>query len=166
MGLLLSALGVGAALGAFAVVSLGRYVDKLVVVAMGMLLSALCLALFPVIPGALAGALATSILGAAQAALVVPAHALFQEEAPRDSRARVMSFALAALAISQALGMGFAGGAANVLSTATVLRGTGSVFVVVGLVVVIWSIATQRGAAVNDTAGSSATATPERSASA
>lgn len=139
MGLLLSALGVGAALGALAVVHAGRRWDKLALISTGMVLVALALAALPVLPGPAWGALAIAMLGGASAALVVPAHALVQEEVPAALLARVVGLILAALAISQALGMGAAALAAQHVATPTLLMGAAATLLAAGLPLAFWS---------------------------
>lgn len=144
MGVLLSALGVGAALGAFAVLHAGKRWDKLAVILAGTLLTAISIAALSVTRNAFWGALASGLLGSATAALVVPAHALFQEEVAAEYLARVMSLALAVLAIAQALGMGLAGVAGRVFPAAALLLGTALGLVLVGLPICIGSRTTWR----------------------
>lgn len=139
MGLLLSALGVGAALGAWAVVHAGRRWDKLALITTGMLLVALALAVLPALPGAAWGALAIAVLGGASAALIVPAHALVQEEVPAALLARVVSLILAALAITQALGMGAAALAARAVAPPVLVAAAGAILLAAGLPLAFWS---------------------------
>jgi MFS family permease len=139
MGLLLSTLGVGAALGAFAVLHVGRRRDKLGVIAAGTLLSAVSLAVLSATSNAFWGGVSTALLGFATAVLVVPAHALFQEEVPAAYLARVLSLSLAALAISQALGMGLAGVADRVFATSALLPVAAAALFLAGIPITLWS---------------------------
>ena len=116
----------------------GRRWDKLILITTGMVLVALALAALPVLPGPAWGALAIVLLGGASAALVVPAHALVQDEVPRPLLARVIGLILAALAISQALGMGAAALAAQHVATPTLLMGAAATLLAASLPFVLW----------------------------
>ncbi len=145
MGILLSTLGAGAAAGAFGVMHAGKQRDRLALIAGGTVLSALSVVALSFTTSVAWSALATAGLGVGTTLLVVPAHALFQEEIPSAQLARVVSLALAFLALSQAAGMGVAGWACKSVTTATLLRGSGVILLGVGLPLWTWSrMATRR----------------------
>ena len=109
MGLLVSGLGVGAVAGALGIVRSGNGRDRLLLIGTGTSLAAIAIAAVGLAASVVWGLVATAFLGGATAVLIVPAHALFQEEVPAGALARVLSLAFAALAVSQALGMAVAG---------------------------------------------------------
>ncbi|UCE02256.1 MAG: MFS transporter [Candidatus Latescibacterota bacterium] len=121
VGLLLSGLGVGAAAGAFGVVHTGKRADKIWSMVAGAALVALALWGLSVTTSVAAALLATSAVGCGVAALLVPAHALVQEETAAALLGRVVSLIVAVLSLAQVAGMALAGVGARALDPARLL---------------------------------------------
>jgi MFS family permease len=115
MGFLLSSLGLGAVGGAVAVVHVGKRVDKIAAMTGGAALAALAVWLLSTTTHSSLGVLATGTLGTGLAALLVPAHALVQEETPTELLGRVISLAVAVLSVAQVSGMALAAAGARLL---------------------------------------------------
>lgn len=121
MGLLLSCLGVGAVVGAAVVAHTGRHWDKMRSMAGGALGAGLALWMLSQAARAGLALPATVLLGAAVAAMLVPAHALVQEETPAALLGRVTSLSVSILSVAQVTGMGLAGAASRALETPKLL---------------------------------------------
>jgi len=137
MGLLLSALGIGTVAGAWGVVRHGTW-DRLQTIGVGSLVLCVGLLALARVPQAATAAAVVLLLGCGTAILLVPAHALFQEETPEALRGRVISVALSILALSQVGGMALATwmgrlpGADAALSAAAVLCAAGALLLPIG----------------------------------
>ena len=108
LGLLLSTLGIGTLVGAMALMSRLAHHDRLSMMSVGSGLLAISLVgLVRVQQPAWSGLLMV-FLGVGTAFLIVPAHALFQEEAAEQHLGGILSVALAVLALAQVSGMGMA----------------------------------------------------------
>jgi DHA3 family macrolide efflux protein-like MFS transporter len=121
MGLLLSGLGAGAAVGAFFVAHAGRLWDKMWSIGGGTCIAGAASLLLSRMTHASLAVLSTTLLGIGVAIFLVPAYALFQEETPQEMLGRVTSLALAVLSVAQVIGMGIAGAAALQLAPLTLI---------------------------------------------
>jgi predicted MFS family arabinose efflux permease len=115
LGLLLSALGVGAVAGALGVAHAGRRRSRPPVIGIGMLLGAAAFAILAASSNVWVVAAGVLLLGAAASVAIVPAQALLQEETPGALLGRVTSVAVAGIGIVQGLGMVLAGPLVGVL---------------------------------------------------
>ncbi|HZL86218.1 MAG TPA: MFS transporter [Candidatus Krumholzibacteria bacterium] len=147
MGFLLSSMGAGAAIGAFAVAHAGKKWDKTWCITSGAWIAAFSLWLVAQTSRVEVAIAATSILGVGVVFLLVPAYALLQEETPQDLLGRVVSLAIAALSMAQMLGMGVIGGAARRWRPVHLLQAEAVLLGAAALVFLIWSYARRNGRA-------------------
>jgi predicted MFS family arabinose efflux permease len=108
LGLLLSMLGLGTLAGAAAMVSRLAHRDRLYLMTAGSGLVAASLVGLVLVPHVLWAGVFLLLLGIGTAWIIVPAHTVFQEETVASHLGRVISIALAVLALSQVSGMGLA----------------------------------------------------------
>ncbi len=122
-GFLLSTLGAGAIAGAAIVLPIARRGSKLAAVTCGMAAVALALGAFAWVAHLPAAFAASFALGIGIAFVLVPATTLLQEEAPPAALARVMSCAVAAIGLAEAISIGAAGLAARRLPPQQIVGG-------------------------------------------
>jgi predicted MFS family arabinose efflux permease len=139
LGLLLSGMGGGAALGAFAVAHAGKRWDKTWSITFGAWLGAGALWIVAHTSRADVSILGTAMLGWGVAFLLVPAYALLQEETPHDLLGRVLSLAIAALSLAQVLGMGLAGSAATRMTPQRLLQVEAILLALAACVFLFWT---------------------------
>ncbi len=145
MGFLLSAMGAGAALGAFVVAHAGKRWDKIWSITAGACIAALALAVVAATARTSVALLGTTLLGWGVVFLLVPAYALLQEETPRALLGRVVSLAIAGLSLAQVVGMGVAGGAATGLTPHTLLQGEAILLAAAAFAFLLWTWRRQPG---------------------
>jgi len=122
-GFLLSTLGAGAIVGAGVVLPVAKRTSKLAAVTAGMVVVALALSAFAWVEHLPAAFTASFALGIGIAFVLVPATTLLQEEAPPEALARVMSCAVAAIGLAEAISIGVAGWAARSVAPQQVVGG-------------------------------------------
>ncbi len=156
MGFLLSSMGAGAALGAFAVAHAGKKWDKTWCITSGACVATLSLWMVAQTSRVGVAIAATSVLGAGVVFLLVPAYALLQEKTPQALLGRVVSLAIAALSMAQVVGMGVIGTAATRWRPVHLLQSEAVLLGAAALVFLIWSY-TRRNGRARETCGLSTT---------
>ena len=144
MGFIVSGLGAGAALGAFAVTHSGKRWDKLWSICGGACIAALSLWIVSRTFHVGIAIAASATLGWGAIFMLVPAYALLQEETPPALLGRVLSLAIAALSLAQVLGMAVAGIAASRLAPHHLLAWVAFFLGCAALAFCIWSLRRRR----------------------
>jgi predicted MFS family arabinose efflux permease len=138
VGLLLSGLGAGAAAGAFGVVHTGKRADKIWSMVAGAALVTLALWGLSATTSTPSAILATCAVGCGVAALLVPAHALVQEETAAALLGRVVSLVIAVLSLAQVSEMARAGVGARVLDPARLLVAEAGLLGAASVALALW----------------------------
>jgi DHA3 family macrolide efflux protein-like MFS transporter len=136
MGLLLSAIGVGAVGGALAVAHAGLRASRERMTTIGMLLGALALMALAGSHALLPAAAGVLVLGAAAAVVLVPAQSFVQETTPPALLGRLTSVAVAAVGLVEGVGMAVAGISARVVGVPRLLV-SGAVWLACGVIVAL-----------------------------